>query len=240
MGAGAARGNKTVPQRDRPERRSPVRPGVPIRGGGIRWSWPRRRAQRAAGANSSRNGETWPGYFAAGGAEVRAPLAGQVVSVDQIGGFQSVLLDHGNGWRSSLFGLGDVEYAVGDSICRGDLLGSLPEAPGGQAQLRLGISYDGRALDPAAMCYHSDPVVAAPSRCYNLRRAGRPRPRRAIDGGCGLVVKAPGCGPGDRGFKSPHPPHRTRSIWPLFSSGPSSRFPSIGETPGTSGNLSQC
>ncbi len=26
-------------------------------------------------------------------------------------------------------------------------------------------------------------------------------------GGCGQAVKAPGCGPGDREFKSPHPPH---------------------------------
>ena len=28
-----------------------------------------------------------------------------------------------------------------------------------------------------------------------------------LHGGCSLVVKAPGCGPGDRGFKSHHPPH---------------------------------
>lgn len=100
-------------------------------------------------ADSSRNGASWLDYFAASGAEVRAPSAAQVVAVDQIGGFHSVLLDHGNGWRSSLFGLGDVEYAVGDSIRRGELLGSLPEAAGGQAQLRLGISFEGRALDPS-------------------------------------------------------------------------------------------
>jgi murein DD-endopeptidase MepM/ murein hydrolase activator NlpD len=70
------------------------------------------------------------------------------VSVDQIGGFHSVLLDHGNGWQSSLFGLGDVVPAVGESVRRGQLLGTLPGGAGDASQLRLGISYEGRALDP--------------------------------------------------------------------------------------------
>ena len=99
-------------------------------------------------ASSSRNGPTWIDYFAAGGGEVDAPSAGQVVAVDEIGGFHSVLIDHGNGWRSSLFGLGAVAPRVGDTVRRGEVLGSLPGAPETAAQLRLAISYEGRALDP--------------------------------------------------------------------------------------------
>lgn len=99
-------------------------------------------------ANSTQSGATWLNYFADGGGEVRAPSAAQIVSVDQIGGFHSVLLDHGNGWRSSLFGLSDVLPTVGATVARGELLGQLPGVPSDTAQLRLGISYEGRALDP--------------------------------------------------------------------------------------------
>jgi soluble lytic murein transglycosylase-like protein len=99
-------------------------------------------------ATSSRSGPTWLDYFAAGGREVKSPSSAQVVSVDQIGGFHSVLLDHGNGWRSSLFGLGEVVPAVGESVRRGQLLGTLPGSADDASQLRLGISFEGRALDP--------------------------------------------------------------------------------------------
>ncbi|MDA0351564.1 MAG: transglycosylase SLT domain-containing protein [Chloroflexi bacterium] len=99
-------------------------------------------------ATSTSSGPTWLDYFANGGSEVRAPSAAQVVSVDRIGGFHSVLLDHGNGWRTSLFGLGEVGLAAGDTVQRGELLGTLPGAAEQNAQLRLGISYEGRSLDP--------------------------------------------------------------------------------------------
>jgi soluble lytic murein transglycosylase-like protein len=100
-------------------------------------------------ATATRNGPTWLDYDSGGGSEVRAPSSGQVVSVDQIGSFHSVLIDHGNGWRTSLFGLGEVAPAVGDSVVRGERLGMLPGSPGQGAQLRLGISYEGRSLDPS-------------------------------------------------------------------------------------------
>jgi len=99
-------------------------------------------------ATATQGGPTWLDYFADGGGEVRSPSSAQVVSVDQIGGFHSVLLDYGNGWRSSLFGLSDVAPAVGDTVARGELLGRLPGASDERAQLRLGISFEGRALDP--------------------------------------------------------------------------------------------
>ena len=99
-------------------------------------------------ATATRAGPSWLDYFTNGGDEVRSPSAAQVVSVDQIGSFHTVLLDHGNGWRTSLFGLGEVLPEVGDTVERGQILGSLPGESGDGAQLRFGISFEGRALDP--------------------------------------------------------------------------------------------
>jgi hypothetical protein len=79
-------------------------------------------------ATGTRPGHTWLDYFVAGGDQVSVPSAGQVVSVDQIGGFHSVLIDHGNGWRTSLFGLGGVLPQMGDAVRRGQILGSLTGA----------------------------------------------------------------------------------------------------------------
>ena len=99
-------------------------------------------------ASATSSGPTWLDYVSVGASEVRAPSSGQVIAVDQIGGFHSVLIDHGNGWRSSLFGLGQIVPAVGTTVRRGELLGALPGGPRDTAQLRLGMSYNGRALDP--------------------------------------------------------------------------------------------
>jgi murein DD-endopeptidase MepM/ murein hydrolase activator NlpD len=42
---------------------------------------------------------------ARGGDTVSAPADGQVVSITAAGGFYSMVIDHGNGWQSSLFGM---------------------------------------------------------------------------------------------------------------------------------------
>ena len=35
-----------------------------------------------------------------------------VVSITPVGGFSSIVLDHGNGWRSSLFGMSEVAVST--------------------------------------------------------------------------------------------------------------------------------
>ena len=100
----------------------------------------------SVGAPSS--GPGWTDLVAQGGAGVSAPSDGQVVSITPAGGFYSVVLDHGNGWRSSLFGMQQVVAQVGESVSRGEPLGVLAGSSGETARLRVGLSFNGRALDP--------------------------------------------------------------------------------------------
>ena len=89
------------------------------------------------------------------GAAVRAP-ADAVLTAIQPGTMGSVLtLDHGNGWRSTLDGVTNVMAPVGEYVTRGTPLGVLAgdssdAGDGAQADatLRLGLSLQGRALDP--------------------------------------------------------------------------------------------
>ena len=87
--------------------------------------------------------------LAAAGVPVRAPADGRVMSVEQAGGASVVVLDHGNGWRSSLHGLTGLLVAVGENVRRNDPLGALAEGlVDGQGRLRLGLDFNGRALPP--------------------------------------------------------------------------------------------
>ncbi len=85
----------------------------------------------------------------AAGAAVGAPADGRVARVQASGDVVTVLIDHGNGWTTSLEGLTGLLVAVGQSVRRGEQLGVLAESIAGQGRLRLGVSLDGRALDPA-------------------------------------------------------------------------------------------
>lgn len=75
------------------------------------------------------------------GSTVRAPSDG-VVRQTSDGG---LVLDHGNGWRSSLEGLASLLVAPGLAVRRSDPLGTLSAS----GLLQLGLSLDGRAVDPA-------------------------------------------------------------------------------------------
>jgi murein DD-endopeptidase MepM/ murein hydrolase activator NlpD len=81
------------------------------------------------------------------GAEVRAPADGRVKSVSRLDGVATVLLDHGNGWQTSLRGIDVLEAAEGDAVRRGQTLGRLPSTVS-SPPLRLGVALEGRALDP--------------------------------------------------------------------------------------------
>lgn len=101
-----------------------------------------------ASVSGSTAGSGWVDLTARGGDMVTAPSAGQVVSVTPAGGFYSMVIDHGNGWQSSLFGMQQVLAQVGDTLSRGQNLGALAGASDEVARLRVGLALNGRALDP--------------------------------------------------------------------------------------------
>ena len=88
--------------------------------------------------------------FAQAGALVRAPADGRVIEASRtIDGAGTVVIDHGNGWRSTLAGLDDLLVAIGDNIRRSAPLGTLAPADGGPSgDLGLQLSLNGEALDP--------------------------------------------------------------------------------------------
>ncbi|MQA00979.1 MAG: transglycosylase SLT domain-containing protein [Dehalococcoidia bacterium] len=85
------------------------------------------------------------------GSTVRAPSDGVVTSVTQAGGLSTVLLDHGNGWRTTLTGLEALVVSPGDSVRRSQPLGALggreDTTGAGDGLLRLGVLLDGRPVD---------------------------------------------------------------------------------------------
>ena len=94
------------------------------------------------------SGLDWTDLVARGGDAVSAPSDGQVVSITPVCGFYSVVIDHGNGWRSSLFGMQQVSAQVGERLSRGQSLGVLAGDGDETARLRVGLTFNGRALDP--------------------------------------------------------------------------------------------
>ncbi len=101
-----------------------------------------------ASVSASDAGPGWIDLTAQGGDAVTAPSDGRVVSITPAGGFYSMVIDHGNGWRSSLFGMQRVTAQVGDALSRGQSLGVLAGANEAAARLRVGLAFNGRALDP--------------------------------------------------------------------------------------------
>ena len=86
--------------------------------------------------------------LAIAGAAVRAPAGGRVIAVDEFADGTAVVLDHGNGWQSSLHGLTGLLVAVGDDVRRSAPLGVVAEGlAAGQGRVRLGVTLDGRLLD---------------------------------------------------------------------------------------------
>ncbi len=81
--------------------------------------------------------------FAVEGSAVRAPADGTVrVAAGAEGSV--VTIDHGNGWRSTLRGLGGVVPEDRSTIRRGEPLGVVDTG----ARVAFGLTLDGRAVDP--------------------------------------------------------------------------------------------
>ncbi len=83
------------------------------------------------------------------GTAARAPADGHIVDVFASALGTTLMLDHGNGWQSSLSGLTGVTSTAGETVRRGDPLGVLAEIAGaGQGRLDFGLTLDDRAVDP--------------------------------------------------------------------------------------------
>lgn len=104
------------------------------------------------GAQRAEGGTTWKGVFirAAGGTEVRAVAAGEVVFSDWLRGYGNLLIvDHGGDYLS-IYGNNDALLReVGDAVLGGDPIASVGASGGGpESGLYFEIRHQGRALDP--------------------------------------------------------------------------------------------
>jgi soluble lytic murein transglycosylase-like protein len=91
--------------------------------------------------------------LAAAGTTLRAPSDGRIDVAEQVDGLLRLVLDHGNGWRTTLQAPGNLEpgVALGALARRGEELGTLGAgalAGSGQGVATLGVSLNGVAVDP--------------------------------------------------------------------------------------------
>jgi murein DD-endopeptidase MepM/ murein hydrolase activator NlpD len=80
-------------------------------------------------------------------AAVRAPADGTASTLDRTAGLARLVIEHGNGWSTSLSGIAAADVAVGDRVRRGEVIGTLAGGPG--AALEFAVALEGRTLDPA-------------------------------------------------------------------------------------------
>lgn len=92
------------------------------------------------GATTKRETGRSVDYFGALGSAVQSPTDGVVVEA----GDGRLVLDHGNGWRTTLDGV-TSGLSVGSSVRRSQPVGTLA----GNGLLRLGVTVNGNAVDPA-------------------------------------------------------------------------------------------
>ncbi len=104
------------------------------------------------GAPRAEGGTTWKGVFirAAGGVDVRAVAAGEVVFSDWLRGYGNLLIiDHGGDYLS-VYGNNDALLKeVGERVAGGDAVASVGASEGGgESGLYFEIRHQGRPLDP--------------------------------------------------------------------------------------------
>ncbi|WP_018988251.1 murein hydrolase activator EnvC family protein [Aromatoleum toluclasticum] len=104
------------------------------------------------GAPRAEGGTTWRGVFirAAGGSQVRAVAAGEVVFSDWLRGYGNlIIVDHGGDYLT-IYGNNDALLKVlGDNIAGGDPIASVGASGGGsESGLYFEIRHRGQPLDP--------------------------------------------------------------------------------------------
>mgnify|MGYP005844851705 FL=1 len=104
------------------------------------------------GAPRAEGGTIWRGVFirAAGGEDVRAVAAGEVVYSDWLRGFGNlIIIDHGKGYLT-VYGNNDALLReVGDGVAGGDPIASVGSSGGGEESgLYFEIRHEGRPVDP--------------------------------------------------------------------------------------------
>ena len=83
-------------------------------------------------------------------AAVVAPAAGRVVYARRYRSYGGVvIIDHGAGWNSLIFGLGSIAAREGDTIAAGTALGRASSAP--EAQVTVELRRQGRPVDLAQL-----------------------------------------------------------------------------------------
>ena len=70
-----------------------------------------------------------------------------------------------------------------------------------------------RIADCGLRIWIADSVYTPQSQSTTTFSIRSPNPRSAIPGGCSSVGRAPGCGPGGRGFESRHSPQQIIARW---------------------------
>lgn len=104
------------------------------------------------GAPRAGGGTSWRGVFirAAGGQDVRAVAAGEVVYSDWLRGFGNlIIIDHGKGYLT-VYGNNDALLReVGDGVAGGDPIASVGSSGGGEESgLYFEIRHEGRPVNP--------------------------------------------------------------------------------------------
>ena len=104
------------------------------------------------GVMAERSSGTVLELIAKAGSAVYAPADGRITSVTpDAAGRATLVIDHGNGWQTTLEGVVNLQVQAGQDVRRGEAVGAVGAAatPAVNGSLNLRVALNGRALDPS-------------------------------------------------------------------------------------------
>ena len=104
------------------------------------------------GVMAERSSGTVLELIAKAGSAVYAPADGRITSVTRdAAGRATLVIDHGNGWQTTLEGVVNQQVEAGQDVRRGESIGAVGAAgtPAVNGSLNVRIALNGRALDPS-------------------------------------------------------------------------------------------